>query len=434
MSGPGGFAAAPTRTLPALWLSRSRLADLVLRGVTLLALLRATGMWFGLPSSQEDAGEIDPRPLQLLLYSLIPLTIVYVLLARRHVTALLRSARAVPIIIVFFCVVSVLLAAQPSLALRGFVAVVTVSTPVLLYRLRFGTAETLRLLRQFLSVAIVANVLYAYAFPHFGIMSGALAGAMKGLFPHKNMFGQVSAITCILLLPAFRPPLLRYSTIIQLGIAVLALFGVLRSLSTTSVMLLIVGFAAYAMTAVVARLPGEATRTYSVIASIVLILVVGATVGPMVLEFVTSSAGKDTTFSGRSEIWDDLVPAILEHPIIGHGFLMFRQPDYIKLYTSGLAWDVYSTHSTFLELMLNIGVPASVLLIGYIFRRVLSRASAHHTTPLESANGRAQVAVMLMVLVGAFSEAGIILSVSMLWVTLLAMLPASEPPARRSLG
>ena len=125
---------------------------------------------------------------------------------------------------------------------RGLSAVVVISLPVLLFKLRFGSVKTMEMLRNFSAVAVFANLLYTAALPSHGIMGGSLAGSVRGLFLHKNFFGQFSAVAFLVLIPSVSErPFFTYRNVFMASACFLALVSAVLSRSSTAVVLSAIG-------------------------------------------------------------------------------------------------------------------------------------------------------------------------------------------------
>jgi len=83
--------------------------------------------------------------------------------------------------------------------------------------------------------------------------------------------------------------------------------------------------------------------------------VVSVFVGGSGIKFFASSAGRDATLTGRTEVWTSLLPAVMGSPIVGKGFGGFwtsRTRDYFQI--SG-------AHSGYLDVLLGIGFVGLIL-------------------------------------------------------------------------
>lgn len=429
-------ATALLRRRPRLAIRRETLVAIVLYGMAWLCLFRATGMWFGYPSTQQENASVEPATQQAMLYSLIPLIGIYCALEPMRVAnAVLRIPISV-VVLGGLIVVSVLFSQHVTASVRGLAAVIVISIPLLLFKERYGSIATYRLLRSFAVFAVLANLAYTVALPGYGIMGGSLAGSMRGMFMHKNLFGQFSAIAFVLLLPSLSKlwPL-RWSTLFYGGVAVLALGSVVLSLSSTALVLVAVGTGAVVLVALMRVIPGAALRGYLYLVGLTLLAIAATLVGFFVAETVADIVGKDLTLSGRTELWEALLPAINEHPIVGHGFAMFRTTEYLQTYTSHIPWGPRSTHNSYIEFALNAGIPAAIIWMAFAFVALGRKATRLPADPaLRSVRVR-EVATILMVLLGAVTEAGLLFAPLITWVLLVAALGAPEErrPLRRSI-
>lgn len=398
--------------------------------LTYLTLYRATSMWFGYPTAQSEQGEIDPATMQVILYSTVPLSLAYIAMRAGEFVSRLRQASIAAIVIVFFVFVSVLFSQNMTASIRGFAAFMALTTPLLLYRWRFGLAGFIDFLRTFAIAIAAVNLAYLVLFPQYAIMTGALAGSMRGMFIHKNIFGEFMAICFVVLLPPYPASSLKRKIACWLGLAGCGLCVVL-SLSSTSVVLAVVGAMVALGAAVVDRIRGRSKR--AVISAIGFLLAVPlfALLNSIVVEIVATSFGKDMTFSGRTEIWAALWPHLFDYPLTGHGFTMMRQHAYIGQMVDSLSWVVASTHNSYLEILLNIGLVGGPAFILFVLMRFFDLfVDSRHTARERVAKGRG-AAIIVMVLVGAMTEAGDFLTPGAVWPILAGLLTLDRPAFRR---
>jgi O-antigen ligase len=405
-------------------ISRQSFSDGLLYFLAYFSLLRATGMWLGYPPSQDENATVDSGPQQLLLYSLIPFTLLYIALNRQ---AIADYVRRIPIGVVVFCLLvltSTLVSVDRTASLRGLSAVLVISLPILLFKSRFGGAKTIAMLRKFAMIAVFANLLYTAALPRYGVMGGSLSGSVRGLFLHKNFFGQFSAVAFLLLLPspALRP-YFTWKNLIYGTACFLALASAALSKSSTALVLSLVGLLALGLMRVAGTLPGRSLRTYVLVVSLLLFSGLVYFFGLALAGDIAGSFGKDITLSGRAELWDALWDALMERPWFGHGFAMFRQPDYIAIFTHQIAWGPRSTHNTYLEIALNLGIPAAALWVWILVTRLVGKGATVPREPLERMANARDAAVMLIIMVGSFTEAGMMLAPLATWPLLLAAMP-----------
>lgn len=69
-----------------------------------------------------------------------------------------------------------------------------------------------------------------------------------------------------------------------------------------------------------------------------------------------------TTMTVRYELWTTLAPYFRERPFTGYGFGAFWTPEHISDISASQGWHVGEAHSSYIELLLALGVPGLLLL------------------------------------------------------------------------
>ena len=419
---------AGARPRPRHGIKKETLVRLLLTGIFYLALLRATGMWYGYPANFDDGVAVDPLPQKLMLYSLIPLIGFYGILEPNRFITFFRGISPLVWVVMLSIVASFAGSLDLGASVRGAAAVGLLALGPLLFRLRFGNKETLGLLANFAIFSAFANVLYTVALPRFGIMGGSLAGAVKGLFYHKNTLGQFSAI-CFIVLVSHRLPSirLRYSGLLKGMATVLTLLLVVVSLSSTAVVMVAIGLATVFGLKMMENVRHSMARAFIVLFLCLLLGFAGSIAYLGVAQAIAEAFGKDLTLSGRSDIWDQVIPLIFDRPVFGYGFATFRQADIVEEYVR-LGHTVHSLHNTYLEICLNIGIPGFLCWVTFLLTRIFSKiAAVYRSHQLQTVQAK-EVALILLVMIGAMTEAGMMLAPIGLWPVLVAILPLGTDP------
>jgi O-antigen ligase len=249
---------------------------------------------------------------------------------------------------------------------------------------------------------------------------------VKGAFYHKNMLGQFSATNFILLLPFQPTRRLRYYDLFRWAAMLFYLALIVLAKSSTAVILLSIGVAVFYGMHWVQRFPGRIFRSFFVLLGFAILgfFVSVALMG--VAQAIAASFGKDLTFSGRTDIWEQLLPLIFERPLTGWGFALFRQADIMEQYVR-LGWDAQSTHNTYIELALNMGIPTTVIWTFFVFIRLLAKMTSSPLNQALAITKRKEVVVILLILIGAFTEAGMMLAPFILWPHMVIALASLGP-------
>ncbi|PDT32168.1 hypothetical protein CO660_01820 [Rhizobium sp. L9] len=417
------------RSRPRHGIEKETLVRWLLTVMLYITLLRATGMWYGYPSNFDDGISVDPLPQKLMLYSLIPMMGVYFILEPNRFLSYFRRIPVLVIVVAGFSLISLALSISFGASARGVAAVTVLTIAPLLYRRRYGSVETFRLLTNFAIFAAFANVLYTVAFPRFAIMGGSYAGMVKGLFYHKNTMGQFFAVAFVVVvsigLPAAK---LRYRTLLRWTALLLMLLLIAVSRSSTAVVMLAMGLATLAGLKMMFKIGNSGVRSFFLFFLCLILGFVGASAYLGAAQLIADAFGKDLTFSGRTNIWEQLIPLVYDKPIFGYGFALFRQPEIMEQFVR-VTFDARSTHNTYLELALNIGVPGTIAWVAFLFKRLGERITTVSSGAALNEVQAKEVAVMLMIMIGAMMEAGLMLAPVVLWPLMVVCLPKDSSPS-----
>lgn len=77
-------------------------------------------------------------------------------------------------------------------------------------------------------------------------------------------------------------------------------------------------------------------------------------------------------FSGRFPLWGELLPFVEEHPILGHGFQTFWDPERIANFSHAAQWTVTDGHSAYFDATLDLGFVGVALLVAVILAGVFA--------------------------------------------------------------
>lgn len=418
-------------------IAQARQADTLRRRTGLFAILpaaiiamwRSTEMWFGYPSSQAAVSNVSPLTMQLILYSIIPFVVVAIAIEKEMVISRLKRMRWPVMVMCILIVAATINSANVGASIRGLLAVIILTVPLFLFHWRFGPAGTLKMLRGFTGSVLVINILYGLAFPAYAYMTDWAGGALRGMLLHKNTFGDLCAITAILWWPERLRPFGR--SVGAVILCFLALVGVILSLSSTALTVLMLGIVVAGFLSVLTSIGNRTQRGLILIAGLLFLIIVGVLMGVAAAGSVAQQFGKDLTFSGRLEIWQHLWPAALSRPWLGHGFAIFRQGDYFAQFMSGVHWKARSTHNSYLEIILSMGFP-----VLFLWLTILGSSIWNAVTRLDwrSSDVRSlirMVTIIIVCLVASFTEGSQLFAPQGMWpFVILALCCVSGRPAK----
>ncbi|MBX5068903.1 O-antigen ligase family protein [Rhizobium lentis] len=414
------------RPRPRRGIRKETLVRVLLTGMFYLTLLRTTGMWYGYPSNFNEDASVDPIAQKLMLYSLIPLIGLYFVLEPNRFLSYFRRIPVLVLTVIIISTISLGVSISFGASIRGIAAVAVLTVAPLLYRCRYGSVETFRLLATFGMFAAFANILYTIALPRFGVMGGSYAGMVKGLFYHKNGLGQFCAVSFITMISLGMPrgPL-RYSQLLRWAALLCTLLLIVVSKSSTAVVMVAIGVATLIGSRMMQTVRNSLARSFIVFFFCLFFGAAASFAYLGVAQMIADAFGKDLTFSGRTNIWEQLMPLVYDRPLLGYGFAVFRQPEVMEQYVA-LTFDARSTHNTYLELALNIGIPGMIAWTAFILQRLGGRlVTIQRSTELRATHSK-EVAIILLIVVGSMMEAGMMLAPVILWPYLVVSLPLSR--------
>jgi exopolysaccharide production protein ExoQ len=228
-----------------------------------------------------------------------------------------------------------------------------------------------------LTVIEIASVIAAIAFPSQGI-DAYFGSAWKGILDGKNSFGGVGSLSLLFWVSIGHLPFIKFY-IYWSGIALSALC-VLKSTSSTSITISILGVLIFfSLQKQHIRSHQWLQRILIVIALILLIffhvfyITEGrAPSGAELLGPFASLFGKSSDLTGRSEIWEALIPVIQDHWIFGVGYnaFWFGPGSAAQPVLNKLTWIPFQAHNGYLDTINELGLVGFSIFLALIFFNV----------------------------------------------------------------
>ncbi|MCL6751627.1 O-antigen ligase family protein [Nostoc sp. CCCryo 231-06] len=225
---------------------------------------------------------------------------------------------------------------------------------------RYTLKQQLKLCAYMLGISGVMCLLLALLMPQYGIAGGVETGAWRGIYPQKNILGK-RFVLCGAIFFFLAMTNRENRWVSWFGYASSGLL-VLLSKSTTSLVNFITITAAFLIYYRILHLK------YKVMIPIVTFL---STLGIAFYTLVVSqadtilgSAGKDTTLTGRAELWPAVFEMIAKRPWLGYGYGVFwdkNSESSIVLQT--VQWNAPNAHNGFLDLWLGLGLVGVLIFI-----------------------------------------------------------------------
>ncbi|NET33471.1 MAG: O-antigen ligase family protein [Cyanothece sp. SIO1E1] len=326
-------------------------------------------------------------------------------------------------IFVGLLVLSVFWSDTPTATLRPAVAFVGSTLFALYLAVRYSWKEQLHLLAWAFGIAALLSLMFAIALPSYGLQGGA---AWRGIYHHYNTLGRIMLLSAVVFLLAAQPGQ-RYRWLAWIGFS-LSTVLLLMSTSKTSLgiyltlLLLLPLYKAlrlYYKLAVLALMAGILTL------SGMLLLVLSH------LEAVLGAAGKDLTFTGRTDLWALVMEMIAQRPWLGYGFRGFwRGWNGASAYIWSVeTWHPVHAHNGYLDLWLDLGLVGMVVfLLGFLlaFRRALIQVRLTKTP-----EHLLQLMYLTFMLQYNLTESVILLQNTLFWILYASIMLVRVEPSDR---
>ncbi|WOB42874.1 O-antigen ligase family protein [Thermoleptolyngbya oregonensis NK1-22] len=336
------------------------IAYLILYAGGILTLFLSGGFSEGNAGSLRDVDFALIRQLLLVNYG-----ISFLLLLWRWKYVVQRLFRSPFLLILLGLVVcSVLWSAQPSLTQTRVIALLGTTLFGIYFGTRFSPKEQLNILAITFSIILLLSLVFVIALPQYGKMSGIHAGAWRGIFIHKNPFGQLMVLSSLIFLSlSLRGGQNSWKAMLGLTMSV---FMIVMSASSSSLINFVTLFLVFTVLKVTlwpdrVMIPViSALAAFGCFASIFLV---------EMLELVVGSVGKDLTLTGRTDIWPIVIRQGLQRPILGYGYSGFwgdwNSPGAAVWKDYG--WLAPNAHNGFIDLWIQLGfVGAAVFILGFL--------------------------------------------------------------------
>jgi O-antigen ligase len=285
------------------------------------------------------------------------------------------------LLLAWLLVVSVALSVDPGVSARRFIlSFVTFLLAAMLPWLTRGLKHFTTLMLGTAALVLVLSYLGILLVPHLTIhqandlVEPELAGDWRGIYGHKNAAASLMAVLVYVGWFAARMQWRLSGAMIAIAAFVFLLYSGGKSALGMVVM---VGAIAFLVDRA-RSLSGRALVAFGP-----LLLIGFLTVGSVVSETartLLSALPIDVTFTGRTDIWSFAIDALAAHPWKGQGFEAFWYSDSVRFGAEDSSkWmvDVATSHNSYVDLALTIGLPGLALVV--LAFMVAPLRDFHHT-------------------------------------------------------
>lgn len=376
----------------------------------LLVFVRSMNLGFGYPNVESMLGHANFLPQKIMQAIVFLSILIYIPLYFDRVknikicttTSLLLSA------IIFL---SLLFSEHKLLTIRYILSFVTPLFIVYVYFNNYGPNSLLKLLIAFVCFLVVVNFLYIALFPYYGVMGANHAGAFRGMFLHKNIYGAFCVYSSILFMYAYKTSDFKFKKA-YVFLYFLSFVGVLKCQSTTSLVLFMLAFLCFVFFYFFKLISKKTLRVvcyFSFLISIVFFSIMLS----VFYEEITYALGKDPTLTGRTELWETLFYIAANKPIAGHGLGLFQRPEIMHQYSLDFGWVAKSAHNSYLDILLGIGWFGMLFFLKPLIEKILIFPFVGHNSLRVFS-----CTIIVITLCFGFSESGAFMSTSFTWILL----------------
>ncbi len=248
---------------------------------------------------------------------------------------------------------------EPDITQRRTIALVVPTLFALFLAARYDWRGLLRLIAWVSLILAGGSLLAAVAVPSFGVDHGVHVGAWKGLFFEKNALGGFmvrGALACLCVM-TFTPERWWF----WLGGALLCGFLVVMSTSTTAILGLLAVFAGFAAICFLRRGPIHAVAGLWLAVAAGIVVLVAFAIDP---DMFFNAVGKDSSLTGRTNIWAALLRQVAHRPWEGFGYGAFWRsaPNGPAAWVAKEAdWPVLAADNAWAEILVQLGWTGVIL-------------------------------------------------------------------------
>lgn len=334
-------------------------------------------------SATADEDLLNPNPLyRFLKIGLLALGISIVMLRYSLAYLTLKNLNRFYLIFLGLVAVSITWSIEPSYTGTRLVALLTTSVVCFAFVLvGWHPRRFQNVLRPILTVLLCASLLYCIFSPDLAQEHGtglSLEGAWRGLFSQKNAFGQAASFAVILWLHAWFAKEVKWWQCgfgLGIGVTCLMLSRSSTSMFATAFVVLLLFISVRLSTQ--SSSPRRRYLPFVVGLLVLVILLYSLAALNLVsgLDFlfapITGLTGKDTTFSGRTAIWELVRDHIARRPLLGSGYGAYwigpipTSESYSLI--KKIYWYPTESHDGYLDMINDLGYVGLLCLLGYLW-------------------------------------------------------------------
>jgi O-antigen ligase len=300
------------------------------------------------------------------VYILIFVMATIAILPKRKEFLLILFEEKFLTIFILWCTLSISWSDYSFVSFKRLFQIYTVVLATMAFLLHYpGEEKILNLIKIVLYPYLIASIIVVVIVP------GALDPDFKtwrGLTSHKNVLGQIGVISIIFCYMFYRDSKNLYSKITSVFMIIVSFLLTVGSFSSTSILMLLV-ILLLGMVRLIDKIftPLGISRTLSMafLYTFLLTIIITLIFEPDIISILPRTFGKDTSFSGRTDLWAYMMIEIAKHPILGvgyQGFWVVESELILRLYKI-FNWLPNQSHNGYIDIWNELGIIGLILFI-----------------------------------------------------------------------
>ena len=386
-------------------------------GFTIAVLILATTAFQSLVlnPSNPDAGVQGSPEMRAIWAAVYAIVVVRAFTNRNQIIDAIRANKFL-LLMILMAVVSTVWSAAPGLTLRRSFAVVLTSLFGIDFAVRYSIQRQLRLIGFALGFTVLMSVFIQIFFPHaIPSLESIYSDAWNGVFVQKNTLGKIAVLTMVVILTRARETLW---SLFGVSMAVVGAFALIVKTQSMGALIVLVAMLLllplcriFRWNMVRAPVAAQFLKVLVLLPALCLIF---PTLGGLFPLF-----GRDSTLTGRAQLWSMSFASIAKKPLLGYGYNAFWNVSQQALQLrSMLKWNPPHSHNSFIDLTLQLG------LVGlFLFVATYAVAVRRAVTYMRPSLGRESMwpfAYLSFTLLYGITEGGFIAPGAIFWILFVA--------------
>lgn len=353
----GGYTPSLELLLPCIWV--------FIRGS------RSVTEWLDLGTPPTGVDIVEGTPADRAVTFLLMSAGLVVLLRRPIAWASILKSNAFLILFLFYCAVSICWSDFPLVAFKRWVKLFGDPIMALIILTDRDPLRAVEIVfRSMANLLVPLSVLFIKYYPQLGRGYSEWTGTAwyTGVTTNKNLLGFVLMVSGLSLVWRLQK---RWgdavsknkvdTVVIPLVLLLMVAWLFSMANSKTSFIGFLIGVAVFF---VLGLSPVRRNISVYLVIGVLLFVVLQSTMN--ITDLIITSAGRDATLTGRTELWE-VVLKMQRHPILGFGFESFWLGDRLSALQDMWFFKPTQAHSGYIELYLNLGWIGWVFFSGVIF-------------------------------------------------------------------